>query len=250
MSEILKIEPLSKGKYVVALEHAPYETPCYITSWLASQSIPVKEIKVWEREPFPDHNEVLLLIIMGGPMNIYEHDIFPWLISEKKYIKEIIDLSIPVLGICLGAQLIADVLGGVVTRLPVPEFGWTHICRNNEHKIHSEIDHLFPNTLEIFQWHQDTFSIPEKAVHLYSSQTCTNQAFIYADLVIGLQFHPELYENDILNFLMLVEKDTGITEDEYPKMDILDRIFLYKQGIEFLEKLLIFLLSSSKNSLL
>lgn len=90
MSEILKIETLSKGKYVVALEHAPYETPCYITSWLASQSIPVKEIKVWEREPFPDHNEVLLLIIMGGPMNIYEHDIFPWLISEKSISKRLL----------------------------------------------------------------------------------------------------------------------------------------------------------------
>ncbi len=229
-----------------ALQHAPYEQPCYISKWLHHQSIPVKDVNLWSGDDLPEVDEVSFLIIMGGPMNIYEEEKYPWLIKEKKFIRNVIDHNIPVLGICLGAQLISDVLGGTVTRLSYPEYGWVSVSRTTQVTESLPFSSIIPNDLIVFQWHQDTFSIPPGAIHLFKSDTCPHQGFIYNNSTIGLQFHPELDEHDIRMFLELVEKDTEITDQDYPKDDILQNISLYKRGNEFIDSLLTFLLIQNK----
>ncbi|HPP77843.1 type 1 glutamine amidotransferase [Methanospirillum sp.] len=230
-------------KKVFALLHAPYEEPCSIAQWFYDRSIPVFNIHLWNGDSLPDPGEVSFLIIMGGPMNIYQHDVYPWLIEEKKFIGSIIKRNVPVLGICLGAQLLSDVLGGKVTRLPTPEYGWISISRRHEIFQDHPFSSIIPQECMVFSWHQDTFSIPDQAIPIYSSASCQNQGFIYNHFIVGLQFHPELDEQDIRSFLSLVEKDTGIREYEYPKEDILNRISLCKMGHAFLKDLLPYMAS-------
>jgi len=236
---------IMKRRHVVALQHAAYEVPCYISKWFYQRSIPIVPVNLWKGDPFPDIQEVTFLVIMGGPMNIYEYDQYPWLLYEKKYIKKIIENGIPVLGICLGGQLIADVLGGTVTRLSKPEYGWVPITRCVE--AETVFNGMLPPQMMAFQWHQDTFSLPPGAVPLYRSATCPDQGFMYGESVIGLQFHPELEEKDIREFISSVEEDTAISEDEYPKNDILLNIFRYQEGNRFIELLLHHLYVSREN---
>lgn len=96
---------------VFALEHAPHEDPVYIRIWLEDEGIQCRSIRLYTGESLPDPSLVDLLIVLGGPMNIYESDLYPWLKEERKFINEIISKNIPILGICLGGQLIADCLG-------------------------------------------------------------------------------------------------------------------------------------------
>lgn len=229
------------NKKVIALLHADYEEPLFIKDWLLKNNVPYQEVRLFESEPFIDPENVLMLVIMGGPMNIYEYEQFPWLKEEKKYLKDIISRTIPVLGICLGAQLLADISGGAVTRLNKPEFGWYTLSRAF---YPSDINHLtlFPESLTAFQWHQDTFSLPPGAIHLYSSESCNNQGFLLGDSIIGLQFHPEMEDTSILGFLDQVERDTGISDSSYPKSDILNRINIYKDGNEFITGVIRYLL--------
>jgi len=138
------------------------------------------------------------LIIMGGPMGITDDDQHPWLAAEKSFIKELIDQNKPILGICLGAQLIADVLGAEVRPGREKEIGFFPIAGNSK----SSFSNPWKNQT-VFHWHGDTFGIPEGAVHLASSEATENQAFLYKDNVLALQFHLEttvesllaLYEN-------------------------------------------------------
>lgn len=123
---------------------------------------------------------------------------YSWLKYEKKFIKEAIDQGKVVLGICLGAQLITDVLGGKVTKNPEGEIGWLPVTVNAQ-ALKSPLFKDFPETFYAFQWHNDTFStLGEGAVCIAGSQACKHQAFMYKERVIGLQFHLESTENSIL----------------------------------------------------
>jgi GMP synthase (glutamine-hydrolysing) len=236
-----------------SLEHAPYEDPVYITQWLKGHNIRITSIKLFEGDSLPDISEVNLLIIMGGPMNIYEEEKYPWLPGEKKFIKDAILADIPILGICLGGQLIADVLGGKVTKAPIPEYGWHTVNRLPEIELpflreEATASSPFPMSLIVFQWHQDTFSIPPGSLPLYASERCRNQAFIYKDKIIGLQFHPEMDPKTIQAFLSL---STTIKELEmkgqFPiQADILCKLELCAHGNEFIGGLLKYLILSIK----
>ena len=150
------------------------------------------------------------LIVMGGPMGITDYDEFPWLAAEKAFIKELIEHNKPVLGICLGAQLIADVLGAEVRPAKNKEIGF-YQCRASVPlaflspadlpKAGNDRDgrSTFP-LIEFmaFHWHGDTFDIPDGAVRLASSEATENQAFLYKDNVLALQFHLETTEENLL----------------------------------------------------
>ncbi len=132
-----------------------------------------------------------LLVVMGGPMNIYEHEAYPWLAAEKRFIRACIDAGKMVLGICLGGQLIADVLGGTVTRAPFEEIGWLPV-ELTEAGRRLDVFADFPERFTTLQWHGDMFSIPPGAVRAAFSEATPNQAFCYdGGRVIGLQFHLE-----------------------------------------------------------
>ena len=169
-------------------QHVPFEGLGSIEPWLGAAGYDITNTRLFKSMELPDIETLDLLIIMGGPMGVNDEEEFPWLASEKKFILEAIRLEKPVLGICLGAQLIAAALGAKIYLNPVREIGWFPI-----HGISSEdsTDFNFPQSTTVFHWHADTFDLPSGAIRLAKSEGCENQAFQFGKSVIGLQFHLE-----------------------------------------------------------
>lgn len=177
-------------------QHVWFEDLGVIKDWALDNGFAITRTAFYENESLPDLNDIDWLVIMGGPMNIYEVDKYSWLVEEKEFIKRAIDGGKKVLGICLGAQLIADVLGAKVTKGKHKEIGWFPVRFDNIKD--SQVFKDFPNEVTVFHWHGDTFGIPLNAVHVAESDACSNQAFFYnCGKVIGLQFHFELKEQGI-----------------------------------------------------
>ena len=172
---------------VHVLQHVPYEGIGSIASWLESQKATIRYTRFFEADPLPSPGSVDTVIAMGGPMSVNDEDKLPWLISEKQFIRDAILQGIPVLGICLGAQLIAGAMGAKVYRNPVKEIGW---CPVRAIPAATEKFRL-PTDCTVFHWHGETFDLPPGAVLLASSDGCKNQAFQINRNVIGLQFHLE-----------------------------------------------------------
>jgi len=139
-----------------------------------------------------------LLVIMGGLMGAYEEDTYPWLIREKILIREAIENNSKVVGICLGAQLIASAMGAGVYKNTNAEIGFHPVI------IPGNNDEWFPesgNGFNVFQWHGDTFDLPEGARLIATSENVKNQAFIIGNNTLALQFHPEMDQNIVEGLL-------------------------------------------------
>lgn len=134
------------------------------------------------------------LVVMGGPMNIYQYRDHPWLRGEKRVIRDAVAANKRVLGICLGAQLIADALGGKVYQNAEREIGWFPVTAVPEGK---GSPFAFPEATSVLHWHGDTFSLPPGGVWLARSEGCENQAFAVGTRVLGLQFHLEMRQEDV-----------------------------------------------------
>jgi GMP synthase (glutamine-hydrolysing) len=130
---------------------------------------------------------------MGGPMNVYEEERYPFLKREDLFIKEAIQRGKPVLGICLGSQLIAKALGARVFKAPAKEIGWFDVSLTEEGS-RDLLFRAFPEFFPVFQWHEDTFDIPRGAKLLATSDSVPHQVFRYAENAYGLQFHLEVTE--------------------------------------------------------
>lgn len=139
------------------------------------------------------------LIILGGPMGAYEEALYPHLIKVQELIREAVLQRIPTLGICLGGQLIAQALGAEVRPNPIKEIGWSHVRLTEEGRAHPLFADL-PALLAVFQWHGDTFALPEGGILLAGSDICPNQAFVYQQNIFALQFHLEVTPNMIANW--------------------------------------------------
>jgi GMP synthase-like glutamine amidotransferase len=173
-----------------AIQHVPFEGLGSIHSWAARTGCEISIIRQFRGEILPAPEEVTHLIVMGGPMGVHDHATFPWLAAEKDLIRRVIDAGRSVLGICLGAQLMADALGARVVPNATPEIGWYPIHKSAEAQSHDMAGFL-PAALDVFHWHGDTFEIPDGAICLAHSEACRNQGFIRDGRVIGLQFHLE-----------------------------------------------------------
>jgi GMP synthase-like glutamine amidotransferase len=171
-------------------QHVPFEGLDSIEPWLQSQGAEISRTAFWQGEEPPQTRDFDALIIMGGPMSVHDEAAYPWLRREKEIIREAIDQNRIVLGICLGAQLVAEVMGGEVTRNPEREIGWFPIHQATEAPPHPFRD-LLPHHDEVFHWHGETFSIPPGAILLARSAACLHQAFAMGDRVLALQFHLE-----------------------------------------------------------
>jgi GMP synthase-like glutamine amidotransferase len=169
------------------LQHIPFETLGSIESWLRATGSAVTCTRFFESTSLPDPRLVDLLIVMGGPMSVNDEMEFPWLLTEKRFIRECIEAGKRVLGVCLGAQLIASALGARVYPNRFKEIGWFPV----KGLAPAGGAFSFPPSLEVFHWHGETFDLPAGAVHIARSEGCENQAFQIERSVVGLQFHLE-----------------------------------------------------------
>ena len=178
------------------IQHVPFEGIGYIETYAAQQGFEVSGTHVYQNERFPEIGEFDWLVIMGGPMSVYEDHIHPWISGEKKFISQAVFNNKTVIGICLGAQLIASALGARVYPNSRKEIGWFPVSLTPEAKT-GEAFGGAPQTFMALHWHGDTFDIPSGAVHCCRSETCANQAFVYKRRVVGLQFHCEVTEKSL-----------------------------------------------------
>jgi GMP synthase-like glutamine amidotransferase len=179
------------------LQHVPFEGLANIESWAKSQNWEISGTHLYRMDELPDPDGLDWLVVMGGPMNIYEEDKYPWLAAEKKFIREAVERNKIVLGICLGAQLLSDVLGGKVTRNKFKEIGWYPVIMRSEARTSMPF-RGFPDEFIALHWHGDTFSLPPGASMLAESKACVAQAFCYnGGRVLGLQFHLESSQTSI-----------------------------------------------------
>lgn len=171
-------------------QHVPFEGLGSIGPWLQKRGAQVSHTAFWKGEVPAATESFDGLIVMGGPMSVHDEADYPWLRMEKEAIRQAVAQGKVVLGICLGAQLIAEVLGGQVTRNPEREIGWfpiEHTPGAEAHPLGAALPHQEP----VFHWHGETFSIPAGATLLSQSAACGHQAFAVDDRVLGLQFHLE-----------------------------------------------------------
>ncbi|MFW5861194.1 MAG: type 1 glutamine amidotransferase [Spirochaetota bacterium] len=184
-------------KKVHCLTHVPFEGPGYIADWAKKSNYEFSQAAVYGNEKYPHPTGIDLLVIMGGPMSVNEENKFPWLALEKEFVYNCIQSDIPILGICLGAQMLADVLGAPVYHNPEKEIGWFEITQRDE-AADSSLGRVLPRRFTAFHWHGETFDIPDGAVPLAKSAACCNQAFSYNnDRVLALQFHCESTEESV-----------------------------------------------------
>lgn len=170
------------------LQHVPFEGLGCIGPWLESAGAVVTYTRFFESSVLPDPADIDLLIVMGGPMSVHDEDEFPWLVQEKRFVRDAIHAGKAVLGVCLGAQLVASAMGARVYPNPTREIGWFPV----EGVLHAVPGAFcFPPSTLAFHWHGETFDLPPGAVHLARSAACENQAFQLGSSVIGLQFHLE-----------------------------------------------------------
>ena len=170
------------------LQHVPFEGPGSIAPWLEAAGYQITATKFYESTRLPLPEQIDLLIIMGGPMSVNDEERFPWLRIEKQFIRQVIQSGRAVLGICLGAQLIASALGESVYPNRRKEIGWFPV---EGIAVKNKAVFSFPPRVEVFHWHGETFDLPDGAVLLAKSEACRNQAFQIGRAVIGLQFHLE-----------------------------------------------------------
>lgn len=173
-------------------QHEPFEGLGMIADWAARHGHRLSRTAFYEPNPeLPDLRDYDALIVMGGSMGVYDEHRFPWLAPEKAHIRAAIDAGKHVLGICLGAQLIAASLGANVAPHTHKEIGWYPVALTPTGAAHPLLAGFDPAML-VFHWHGDRFELPAGARHLMSSTACDNQAFTYGEYVLALQFHLEM----------------------------------------------------------
>lgn len=176
---------------VLIIMHVESEGPGTLGAFLESQGARLNTARLYAGQPLPRNAlDFDAIISMGGPMNVYEEDKYPFLRKEVDLLRRAVSERVPTLGICLGAQMIARASGAMVTRSPKKEVGWGKVLLTTKGKSDPVFRGL-PPTLEVLQWHEDMFHIPERGTLLATSEDCPHQAFRIANAV-GLQFHVEV----------------------------------------------------------
>lgn len=171
-------------------QHVSFESPGYIEQWAKQHDHVQAFTRFYAGDELPRVADIDWLIVMGGPMGVYDTAQYPWLDNEKDFIRQCINEKKLVTGICLGAQLIAAALGAAVYPHTSKEIGWYPVHLTEAGKADSIFSEL-PDTFTVLHWHGDTFDLPKGATLLSSSSICRNQAFLFEEKTLGLQFHFE-----------------------------------------------------------
>jgi GMP synthase-like glutamine amidotransferase len=192
-------------------QHVPHEGLGALEPWFAAWGAQASSTRLFAGELPPDASAYDFLVVLGGPMNVYEEEKYPWLAPEKIAIRAALDAGKAVLGLCLGAQLMSVALGGEVTRNAHREIGWWPVDKVPGARDHwaAAVGSCFPDRFETFHWHGDTFSVPPGATALFRSEGCANQGFAWGDRAVGLQFHPEITADAIAAWIRESEAEGG-----------------------------------------
>lgn len=193
-------------KPVAILRFAPHEGPGYFATYLERARVPFHVIGIGENVTLPALNELGGLGLMGGPMSV--NDDLPWIAPVLQLIRDCVATEVPVIGHCLGGQLMSRALGGVVTRNPVKEIGWGDVRVLHNEQAQRWFGPVSPGFLS-FHWHGETFSIPPHAVRVLESAHCPNQAYVFGTLHLAMQCHIEMTPEMIANWCV-----TGAREIE------------------------------------
>lgn len=175
---------------IQVLQHVPFEGPAGIADWASDRGHPLSITHLYRGDSLPPQDAFDRLVVMGGPMGIYDETAHPWLVPEKTFLRTAIAAGKTIVGVCLGAQLLADTLGARVYRNAHKEIGWLPIEFTPEGATDPVFGPLAPG-MGVYHWHGDTFPLPPGAKHLARSVGCEHQAFLYQGRVLGLQFHLE-----------------------------------------------------------
>lgn len=185
--------------HVQVLQHVPFEGVGSMVDWFQARGAAVHYTRFFEADArLPEPASCDLIVAMGGPMSVNDEAELPWLVEEKAFLRQAIEQGIPVLGICLGAQLIASALGARVQPNGQAEIGWFPVWRAESVGAGCFV---FPERIELLHWHGETFELPEGATLLASSEACRHQAFQFGRRVIGLQCHPEMTPGIVADLL-------------------------------------------------
>jgi len=179
---------------ILFIKHAKTEGLGTLENFFRQTDWQIKVVELWQSKSLPSVDDCEAIISLGGPMNVYETDKYPFLQKEAAFLKDAIKNEVPVLGICLGAQLLAKIAGAKITKAPEKEIGWSKVYFTKD-AYHDVLFRGLENPLDVFQWHEDTFDIPNGVTLLATAKICRNQAFRFSKCAWGLQFHPEMTEN-------------------------------------------------------
>ena len=227
---------------IQCIMHVPFEGPGVIADWVSEQKYHLNYTRLYEGDSLPEQGDIDLLVIMGGPMNVFDFHIHPWMEDEIEWITAFIHTGKPVLGICLGAQIIAAALDSEVYPGEHREIGWHNLkcmpCMG-DYKICKDL----PSTRKVFHWHGDTFKIPLGATRIAETQAFANQGFIYDGRVIALQFHLEVTPGSVKE--MVANCGDEIVAGQYiqTKKEILEETRYFKGNQELMFQFLTYLSS-------
>lgn len=227
------------------LQHVPFEGPGVITPWAAARGCRVRPVLLFDKGELPDPSSVDALVVLGGTMNVYDEDQYPWLKEEKEFLRECIHQEKKILGISLGAQLVAEALGAKVYTNRMKEVGWFIMSWNSCAWTNPLFNFVSCHQITL-HWHKDTFDLPPGAIRLASSRCCKNQAFIWQEHVVGLQFHLEMVREDLEQLIThqkeelkergrhmqsaehMLSRPEYIASNNHTMVQFLDRFFLRK----------------------
>jgi len=187
---------------IACIQHVPIEGPGAIAAWARRRGHRLSRRQAW-RTHFTDRPDGV--VVLGGPMSAGDEADYPWLVSEKRWLARQIDRGIPVVGVCLGAQILADVLGGRAYPGGANEIGWFPVTRHPE-AMNNPIGSVLPEQFDALHWHGDTYDRPTDAIPLATSAAYPEQGFVWGDNVLALQFHLEMTRSGAER---LAEHDAG-----------------------------------------
>lgn len=206
-------------KKVLVFRHAPHEGLGTVESFLKKTAIKIEYCDLFVNQLVPVCPKGYDFVIsMGGPMNVDETERYPFLKLERLFIADAVHLGVPTLGICLGAQLIACALGAPVYRGHQKEIGWYPIHLSSSADHDPVLGGVFSSNPLVFHWHEDTFDLPDGAIHLASSDLFPNQAFRFREHVYAFQFHLEVTPEMISDWLEKGESELRTFSDSAPGM--------------------------------
>lgn len=219
------------------LQHVAFETPGRIEDWIREYDDVLTITRLYNADPFPAMTDFDGLIILGGPMSIHDEAVFPWLAAEKAFIREAVSQNKKIMGICLGAQLLASVLGARVYPNPEKEIGFMPLHFTTA-ALASPLFVGFPSETVVFHWHGETFDLPPGAIHLAYTNSCINQAFLHSDRFLGLQFHLEVTRELVRDMVAEGEAELVVAPHIHPGEKILLEQGAYEDNRNHLYQLL------------